>query len=135
MRSEGNNELFVWLVDFPWPIFDREYVIRRRLDRHDDGGAASISRVVNDSGALLSEDPGNVRIKDFVQLAAARPLPQGGGVSFQLLYRNDLHAPIPQWLITWFSTLAVGGEPLADAAPCTCTSLTPPSPPCSFPRT
>eukprot|EP00282_Hemiselmis_andersenii_P012451 CAMPEP_0114151162 /NCGR_PEP_ID=MMETSP0043_2-20121206/23106_1 /TAXON_ID=464988 /ORGANISM="Hemiselmis andersenii, Strain CCMP644" /LENGTH=192 /DNA_ID=CAMNT_0001245975 /DNA_START=96 /DNA_END=670 /DNA_ORIENTATION=+ len=106
IASQGDNDIFVWLVDFPWPLFDREYVMRRRLDRHPHGGATSISRIVANSTGVLGHDANYVRISDFVQLATARPMDDGNGSAFHLFYRNDLNAPMPLWLVKWFSQTA-----------------------------
>jgi len=106
-REGNNNNLHLWVVDFPWPMSDREYLLRTRLERYEGGSAASITRIVKNSESVLAKEPENVRIEDFTQSATARPLQDGTGVSFHLIYRNDLQAPIPKWLVKWFSQFAL----------------------------
>jgi hypothetical protein len=73
-REGNNNNLHLWVVDFPWPMSDREYLLRTRLERYEGGSAASITRIVKNSESILAKEPENVRIEDFTQSATARPL-------------------------------------------------------------
>ena len=103
LKTEGLDDIVHWVSDFPWPISDREYVFRRRL-MQDGTGAVAVSKAISPSDGLVPVESSKIRIRDFVQYSSVSTLEDGSGVSIALLYRNNMEANLPSWLVNWFAS-------------------------------
>lgn len=109
LKKEGMDDIVHWVSDFPWPISDREFVFRRRLMRDGATGAVAVSKAISPSDGWVPVESSKVRIRDFVQYSSVSALEDGSGVSIALLYRNNMEANLPAWVVNWF---AAKGLPL-----------------------
>ena len=106
LKKDGRDDVVVWKSDFPWPLSDRDFVYRRRIERDDTGGAVSVSKAIQASGDWVPVDPKVVRVNEYVQYVSVRQLEEGNGVRFAMLYRNNMEfSPSPPpWVISWFTS-------------------------------
>lgn len=104
LSKEGADDVVQWRTDFPWPLSDREFVYRRRLERDGAGGAVAVSKAIRSSSDLVPVQSGVIRIRDFVQYCHVRALEDGSGVTIAMLYRNNMEASLPAWVVNWFAS-------------------------------
>jgi hypothetical protein len=118
LKKEGADDIVHWVSDFPWPLSDREFVFRRRLVKDGTRGAVAVSKAVTPSGEWVPVEKSKIRIRDFVQYSSVSALDDGSGVSIALLYRNNMEANLPPWVVNWFASkgLPVYLGQLVDAA-------------------
>ena len=97
LQKDGEDDIVQWKTDFPWPLSDREFVYRRRLVHDGKGGAIGVSKAIRASSEWVPEEKSVIRIRDFVQYSAVRPLEDGSGVSFALLCKCEpsMHVQLP----------------------------------------
>jgi 8-oxo-dGTP pyrophosphatase MutT (NUDIX family) len=108
-RQAGDAMVLFWVVDMPWPVSSREFVLRRKVGRLALPDGPSWFRVdASDddpaSWALVPDvGTGSVRVVDHSQrqLAWAAPARDDGveRVRIRGQYREDPMVPLPKWLL------------------------------------
>ena len=90
LSTDGADDIVQWKSDFPWPLYDREFVYRRRLVHEGGGGGAiAVSKAIKASSEWAPVEKSVIRIRDFVQYSAVRPLADGSGCSFAMLCKSS----------------------------------------------
>ena len=107
LGHDAGDEVVHWRTDFPWPLSDREFVYRRRVQRDGQGGAVSVNKAIKASSAWVPVESSVIRIRDFIQHCSVSPLQDGSGVSIAMLYRNNMEANLPQWVVNWFASVGL----------------------------
>ena len=59
--------------------------------------------MIRSSSDLVPVESGVIRIRDFVQYCYVHALEDGSGVTIAMLYRNNMEASLPAWVVNWFA--------------------------------
>jgi len=105
LREEGYARAWVYgIVDAPWPMQDRDTVVRFDYSQQADSGDILI-RITN-CPDFLPPQPGYVRVPDFGGFWALRPLADGMvEVTYQVY--GDPGGWIPVWLANFAAVTSV----------------------------
>lgn len=100
VQSTGYRQAYVHgVVDAPWPMQDRDTVVRFDYAQHPDTHAITIS--ISNAPDFLPEQPGLVRVPDFGGFWHLRPL--GGG---EVAVTYQVHGHPGGWVPTWVANYA-----------------------------
>ncbi|XP_076455709.1 phosphatidylcholine transfer protein-like [Babylonia areolata] len=109
LRETGGegHKLVYWQVNFPFPLWNRDYVYHRELRTMEYGGK-KIWVVLARSEATpdVPEKPGVVRVDDYIQSAALTTDGKVGTKAYMRYYDNP-KGNIPTWLINWAAKTGV----------------------------
>ena len=95
-RSGVNEVYYYSRSDFPWPLNDRDMVVRSTYEQHPTTGVI-VSRSVAVPDALPREAD-NVRIEYMDITWKITPKPTGG-VHIEYFFKSDPGGALPAWLI------------------------------------
>ncbi|XP_059142446.1 phosphatidylcholine transfer protein-like isoform X2 [Physella acuta] len=103
--KEGN--LVYWEVNYPFPLWNRDYLYGRELRELDkDGKKVWIVLAKSIQSPDVAEKSGVVRVKDYLQSAALCTNGSSGTKAFMRYYDNP-EGNIPTWLINWAAKTGV----------------------------
>ncbi len=95
LAREGDATLVYGRHDVPWPIADRDYVVRYRCGGGDDAFFLE-ARSVESSERPVPE--GVVRIADLHTLWEVTPAPEPSASVVRYTYRGGLGGRVPEWV-------------------------------------
>jgi hypothetical protein len=101
--KDGNSGLegLYWLVDYPWPLWDRDYTFIRDARVVDVGGEKTwIVMAKSEKFESTPENSGKVRVKDYVQTCCMQSDGKKGSKAYMHYYDNP-EGNIPSWLVNW----------------------------------
>lgn len=105
LQASGYSPVYVHgVVDAPWPIQDRDSVVR--FDYAQDAGTLAITIDIANTNAFLPPRPGLVRVPDIGGFWQLIPLP-GGYVDVIYQVHGDPGGWVPPWLANYAATLSV----------------------------
>lgn len=78
------QDMVYWLVAFPWPMSNRDYVFLRHRQQTAEGHHVLISKGI--TSARVAEVSGVVRVEQLRTFFAIRPATNGAHCEFALLY-------------------------------------------------
>lgn len=105
IASSGPRQAYVYgVVDAPWPIDDRDTVVR--FDYRQDPQTAIIRIDITNMPDYLPLQPGRVRVPDFGGFWELAPLP-GGEVAVTYQVRGTPGGLVPVWLANQAARLSV----------------------------
>jgi hypothetical protein len=102
-----SNETVYWLVKFPWPLANRDYVYYRRASCADDGTWLLLSRSAALGAHVPVRDGGAVvRVDDY--FFAGEFIPSAPNqCTVKLVFSDNPKGSIPSALVNWAATSAV----------------------------
>jgi hypothetical protein len=105
VASPGPEQAYVYgVVDAPWPMEDRDTVVR--FDYRQDPDTLVITIEITNIPEYLPEQPGRVRVPDFGGFWRLAPLPAGEvAVTYQV--RGAPGGFVPVWLANQAARLSV----------------------------
>ena len=105
IASAGPHQAYVYgIVDAPWPMDDRDTVVR--FDYRQDPDTFVITIDITNMPDYLPEQPGRVRVPDFGGFWRLAPLPRGEvAITYQV--RGAPGGFVPIWLANQAARLSV----------------------------
>uniref|UniRef100_A0A0B6ZGI4 Phosphatidylcholine transfer protein n=1 Tax=Arion vulgaris TaxID=1028688 RepID=A0A0B6ZGI4_9EUPU len=107
VRECEDNHLVYWEVNFPFPLWNRDYLYGRELKVMEKNGQkvwiVLAKSIVSPS---VPEASGIVRVDDYLQSAALSSNGKSGTKAFMKYYDNP-KGNIPKWLINWAAKVLV----------------------------
>jgi hypothetical protein len=103
VANENDNEVWYWLVKYPWPLDPRDYLFYRRcMDFPDENLHVMVARAVprDDHGKYRADIKGTVRVQDLVSTAAIRGIGENK-MEVLCVYFDDPKGNIPKSIINW----------------------------------
>ncbi|KAL8588696.1 hypothetical protein ACOMHN_046468 [Nucella lapillus] len=101
------QKLIYWQVNFPFPLWNRDYVYHRELRSLDNGGKKIwVVMARSKTAASLPAKSGVVRVDDYLQSATLTSDGKVGTKAFMHYYDNP-KGNIPTWLINWAAKTGV----------------------------
>lgn len=105
LQSEGYEQAYVHgIVDAPWPMQDRDTVVRFDYVQHPQTGAITIN--IANFPEFIPHRPEMVRVPDFGGFWQLNPLP-GGYVDVIYQVHGDPGGWVPTWLANYAAQLSV----------------------------
>ncbi|CAG5128286.1 unnamed protein product [Candidula unifasciata] len=105
-ECEGRN-LIYWEVNFPFPLWNRDYVYGRECKVMDKNGQKVwVILAKSVSSPSIPERSGIVRVDDYLQSVALWSDGKSGTKAFMKYYDNP-KGNIPKWLINWAAKTGV----------------------------
>ncbi|CAL1541798.1 unnamed protein product [Lymnaea stagnalis] len=105
-ECEGRN-LVYWEVNFPFPLWNRDYIYGREFRIMDkDGSKVWIVLAKSLETPTVPEKSGIVRVDDYLQSAVLCSNGKNGTKAFMQYYDNP-KGNIPKWLINWAAKTGV----------------------------
>ena len=99
VKSVSEKELFYYFAsDAPWPLKDRDLVIRMQISQDSTSGIVRIE--TNSVNGFVSERENFVRIKNMSGLWVLTPL-KSGFVKMEYFLTMELGGIVPDWLINY----------------------------------
>ena len=100
------DDIYYYLVKYPWPLSNREYVYQAQQRTMKDGSIVFLGSSFPDHASLQPEKKGVVRIVDYQQRLVLRDGPDGlcDVVSF---YSDDPRGNIPSAVVNWAASTGV----------------------------
>ncbi|ELU03520.1 hypothetical protein CAPTEDRAFT_116953, partial [Capitella teleta] len=101
LSKEGETEQLYWQVNFPFPLWNRDYTFVRELRQFDleDGRHVWVILAKGVDG-MKPEEKGVVRVNGYIQSMALTCNGQGGTKAYMKYFDNP-GGNIPTWLINW----------------------------------
>jgi hypothetical protein len=104
LEEEGYESAYVYgIVDAPWPMQDRDTVVRFDYQQKDSG---EITITINNFPDYIPHAEGYVRVPDFGGYWQLRPLP-GGWVEVTYQVRGNPGGWIPVWVANYAAVASV----------------------------
>ena len=118
-KQDGDDMTVLWLLETPWPLSNREYVLNRRVCvLYGDGQRAAVEGATAANGVVYSkvdtadDGPANrelcpnnakgcKRVLEHYNVQAIWADPSGSGTRFRGLYREDPMMSLPKWFLSW----------------------------------
>lgn len=95
------KQLVYWQVNFPFPLWNRDYVYQRELRQVEHKGEKVwVVLARSEATPSIPEKSGVVRVKDYIQCSALTTDGKAGTKAFMHYYDNP-GGNIPTWLINW----------------------------------
>jgi hypothetical protein len=105
LQENGYEQAYVYgIVDAPWPMQDRDTVVR--FDFRQDAGSGEIIITIRNFPDFIPLDERYVRVPDFGGFWALRPEP-GGWVEVTYQVHGDPGGLIPVWLANFAAVTSV----------------------------
>jgi len=105
LQENGYEQAYVYgIVDAPWPMQDRDTVVR--FDFRQDAGSGEIIITIKNFPDFIPLDERYVRVPDFGGFWALRPEP-GGWVEVTYQVHGDPGGLIPVWLANFAAVTSV----------------------------
>ena len=105
LQENGYEQAYVYgIVDAPWPMQDRDTVVR--FDYRQDTGTGEIIITIKNFPDFIPLDERYVRVPDFGGFWALRPEP-GGWVEVTYQVHGDPGGLIPVWLANFAAVTSV----------------------------
>jgi hypothetical protein len=105
LQENGYEQAYVYgIVDAPWPMQDRDTVVR--FDYRQDAGTGEIIITIRNFPDFIPLDERYVRVPDFGGFWALRPEP-GGWVEVTYQVHGDPGGLIPVWLANFAAVTSV----------------------------
>ncbi|ESO94152.1 hypothetical protein LOTGIDRAFT_203934 [Lottia gigantea] len=105
--EDGEKKLIYWNVNYPFPMWNRDYVYQRELrELESHGSKVWVVLSESDSSSKIPEKSGVIRVSDFKQSAALMTDGKNGTKAF-MQYYDDPKGAIPTWLINWVAKKGV----------------------------
>ncbi|KAK7477220.1 hypothetical protein BaRGS_00031531 [Batillaria attramentaria] len=101
------KKLIYWNVNFPFPLWNRDYVYRRELREIEHNGRKIwVVLARSQETPSIPEKSGIVRVDDYIQSAALTSDDKVGTKAYMRYYDNP-KGNIPTWLINWAAKTGV----------------------------
>ncbi|KAK3106166.1 hypothetical protein FSP39_014092 [Pinctada imbricata] len=100
-KDMDGQKVIYWNVNFPFPLWNRDYVYLRELREMEQYGKriwAVLAKSIECSS--FPEKSGVVRVDDYITYCALTTDGKGGSKAFMKYYDNP-KGMIPKWLINW----------------------------------
>ncbi|KAK7092690.1 hypothetical protein V1264_008396 [Littorina saxatilis] len=113
IEADG-KKLIYWQVNFPFPLWNRDYVYSRELRTLDyQGKQMWVVLARSEATPSLPERSGVVRVDDYVQCAVLSTDGKVGTKAYMHYYDNP-GGNIPTWLINWGSCYMLCLQPCSE---------------------
>ncbi|WAR04504.1 PPCT-like protein [Mya arenaria] len=99
-EADGKKVIY-WNVNFPWPMWNRDYVYARTLREMDyNGNKVWVVLARSENVPSIPEKSGVIRVDDYLQSCVLTTDGKVGSKAYMRYYDNPKGA-IPTWLINW----------------------------------
>lgn len=97
-------QVVYWVVKFPWPMSDRDYIFCRRIVLEPDGSFCVVSRGIEHPSIPIGRK--YTRVDPFESRLIFRDLPNGN-TEWGMHYFQDIKSSIPDAIIRWVTKKAI----------------------------
>ncbi|KAG7274895.1 hypothetical protein CRUP_018531 [Coryphaenoides rupestris] len=106
-KEFDDHTAIYWVVKYPFPMSDRDYVyIRERKDFQVEGRTIYVVLARSSPNTPLAEKSGVIRVKDYKQ-SLVMETDGAGGTKVFLNYFDNPGGMIPNWLVNWAAKTGV----------------------------